>query len=376
MAKSNLIIKPNFNIIHPHRELNIIASPGLHLSWEVKDPHTGRIEQKGDQVGRSFLKQFLQQLYMCMSGVTQTFKDIGGTNRAGSWNYGEYNFLYYNFLIGSSNQAVSWTDYNLITPIANGSGEGKMAYGSITHTAAAYDDTRVWNRETRSFTNNSGASITINEIGYQTYIPISGYYMLIMRDLTDGIVVPATKVITFNYDFESQKDTERGWTFLKAFFTRLYIHIATSGTGYTDIYKSFRVGAPPAGTYVSTYNKSSNIQDLGNIAGIELGTSTDAVGVEQTEVGSKIANGEGSGQLKYLGCGVDNFSIGASSGQFDIFRQFQNKSGDSISVNQVGLRCLYGNYSQAFIYCEKLSEPFVIPNNSYAEVRLTMKVAV
>lgn len=377
MTKSNLIVKPNFNIIHPHRELNIVASPGLHLSWEVKDPHTGRIEQKGDQVGRSFLKQFFQLLYAMMSMKEEVLKHDDASSYAVNWNdYGQYVMRYYSMDIGSSAQAVNFADYNLIAPIGNGTGSGQMQYGSITHTAPNYDGSRVWNRETRPFTNNSGGDVTINELGHRVYSSVysSGYKsVLIMRDVTGRIVVPNTKVITFNYDMESQKGT--GWTFLQEFFTQLYNYLRY--TGSDKYYPTLRVLTPPYGYFVNAgstqYRYNYNI-----LSGIELGTLNSAIAVTQTTTGGLIAHGKGEGQLESYGTIVEAPTYYATSGQFDIVKHFKNSSGASINVYQVGLRCLY-NYdttSNKLIFCKHLSSPFVIPDGSYAEVRITMKVAV
>ena len=373
-----LIAEPSFNIIHPHRELNIVASPGLRLGWEISDAKTGRVEQKGSQEGRSFTKQFLQLLYAMMSMENETLKHDNGSNYAMNWDSnGAYVMRYYSMDIGSSAQAVNFADYNLISPIGNGTDSGQMQYGSITHTAPNYDESRVWNRETRSFTNNSGANVTINELGHRVYSGASGYKsVLIMRDVTGGIVVPTTKVITFNYDMESQKGT--GWTFLQEFFTRLYNYLR-----YTDsdkYYPTLRVLTPPYGNFVNAgstqydqYRYNYNI-----LSGIELGTLNSAIEVTQTATGGLIAHGKGEGQLESYGTFVESPTYDATSGQFDIVKHFKNSSGASINVYQVGLRCLY-SYSTTdnkLIFCKLLSSPFVIPDGSYAEVRITMKVEV
>ena len=375
-----LIAEPSFNIIRPHRELNIVASPGLRLGWEISDAKTGRVEQKGSQEGKSFTKQFLQLLYAMMSIENETLKHDDGSSYAMDWNNrGAYVMRYYSMDIGSSAQAVNFADYNLIVPIGNGTGSGQMVYGTINHTAPTYDESRVWNRETRSFTNNSGANVTINELGHRVYSSAysSGYKsVLIMRDVTGEIVVPTTKVITFNYDMESQKGT--GWTFLQEFFTQLYTYLCY--TGSDKYYPTLRVLTPPYGYFAPCVSPSSfqSRVNYNPLSGIELGTLSSAIEVTQTTTGGLIAHGKGEGQLESYGTFVEAPTYDATSGQFDIVKHFKNSSGASINVYQVGLRCLY-NYSTTnnkLIFCKLLSSPFVIPDGSYAEVRITMKVAV
>ena len=103
-----------------------------------------------------------------MSMENETLKHDNGSNYAMNWDgYGHYVMRYYSMDIGASAQAVDFGDYNLISPIGNGTGAGQMQYGSIAHTPSTYDESRVWNRETRSFTNNSGGDVTINELGIE-----------------------------------------------------------------------------------------------------------------------------------------------------------------------------------------------------------------
>ena len=71
--------EPSFNIIRPHRGLNIVASPGLRLGWEISDAKTGKVERKGSQEGRSFTKQFLQLLYAMMSMENEILKHDDGS---------------------------------------------------------------------------------------------------------------------------------------------------------------------------------------------------------------------------------------------------------------------------------------------------------
>lgn len=77
---------------------------------------------------------------------------------------------------------------NLVLPgvIPNGSGVGELTQGSmVIGTAAIIDGNVDWDMY-RDFTNNSGATITVKEIGI--YCQNQSYSMLIARDILDAAV--------------------------------------------------------------------------------------------------------------------------------------------------------------------------------------------
>jgi len=107
----------------------------------------------------------------------------------------------YGLVVGTGTNAVTLTDYKLQTQIAHGNGAGQLAYGAgsfVAPTTSGSD--RYWDA-VRTFTNNSGGDITINEVGIYAFSS-NPYYYCIARDLTGGVLIANTKVATLTYRFK------------------------------------------------------------------------------------------------------------------------------------------------------------------------------
>jgi len=138
---------------------------------------------------RSFVIQFLEVLYANLSGVSYNITRIIGTEdvwsatvpmeayaAAGSVNEG--------IVAGTGTTAPTNTDYALQTLIAHGSGSGQLLYGVQSFVAPAVVGANVDLIATRSLTNNSGATITIREVGlYVSEGTPGGIARCVIRDL-------------------------------------------------------------------------------------------------------------------------------------------------------------------------------------------------
>lgn len=96
------------------------------------------------------------------------------------------------------------TDYNLETPIAHGSGANQLEYGSVTIDPISIVGNTVTLRLIRTFTNSSGSSIVVSEVGLSVRIKIAytdtWAYILIARDLVSPPVsVPNGSTLTLRY---------------------------------------------------------------------------------------------------------------------------------------------------------------------------------
>jgi hypothetical protein len=126
-------------------------------------------------------------------GATTTY--LGGSAPAGDTTAG--------ILVGTSDTPVSLGQYNLQSPIAHGTGPGQLIYGATT-VETLVKDTTWYFRVIRIFTNNSGASITVREIGLFVKLGIttSPYYFscMLARDvLVSPITVPNGSTLTVRY---------------------------------------------------------------------------------------------------------------------------------------------------------------------------------
>ena len=105
---------------------------------------------------------------------------------------------------GTSSAAEDFEGYALGTLIANGSGAGQMDYSqselhAITNSTLTLKDTLI-----RDLNNNSGGSITAEEVGIYMGIYLGGtgslYQTMITRDLTGGDVVADASQYRITYE--------------------------------------------------------------------------------------------------------------------------------------------------------------------------------
>jgi hypothetical protein len=110
----------------------------------------------------------------------------------------------YGVRVGTSDTAFSKDQYELQAKIGHGTGAGQLVYGATSIEDYADEDSTTRFRVTRTFTNNSGAVITVKEIGIAIDMQIGSthYYGLISRDvLTSPQSVPDGATLTVRYRF-------------------------------------------------------------------------------------------------------------------------------------------------------------------------------
>jgi len=77
-----------------------------------------------------------------------------------------YNTYIVNILVGSGSNSNPYNAYNLNAPISNGQGTGQLLYGSINiPTSITINGSQAYFIISQSYTNQSGATITISEVG-------------------------------------------------------------------------------------------------------------------------------------------------------------------------------------------------------------------
>ena len=112
----------------------------------------------------------------------------------------------FGILAGTDATAFSIENYKMGTLIANGTGAGQFSYQGMniptwTWTAGILTMNTNW---FRYMNNNSGADITVEEIGMigQCVINTSVFYALFERHVTGGLVVPNTAQLKCEYDIK------------------------------------------------------------------------------------------------------------------------------------------------------------------------------
>ena len=103
-------------------------------------------------------------------------------------------------VVGSGTTAVTIDDYKLDTKIAHGTGSGQLSHGAVSFNAPQTSGQSRYFEVVRAFTNNSGDTVTVREIGLHMNNEPSSYFYLCLRDvLGSAIDVENTKVLTVTY---------------------------------------------------------------------------------------------------------------------------------------------------------------------------------
>lgn len=192
----------------------------MNVEYRLIRKKNGKIiEDSGWKPSRSYVIQFLRWLY-CVHRAAQdvTLTDTGGATRTivyfGTYGDGPYSSYVGYVMAGSGNDAFGIqvgtgtttptnTDYSLQSKIANGTGSGQLVYGSQQETDPAITaEGNVDFLLTRDFTNSSGATITVNEIGVVIRVYDTGgsaRYFLILRDVVTAHDVLNGETLTVQY---------------------------------------------------------------------------------------------------------------------------------------------------------------------------------
>jgi len=109
---------------------------------------------------------------------------------------------YYGTQVGSGNTATAIDDYSLETLLVHGTGANQVQYSAVSYTAPISDVTTTRFTITRDFTNGSGSSIDVNEIGL---VSNSNGLVLLARDI---LTTPATlgigEKLVLNYTIQTE----------------------------------------------------------------------------------------------------------------------------------------------------------------------------
>jgi len=158
-----------------------------YITIEVKDKN-GNIIKRHKQHSHSFVEGFLNALYTIWKQTTQV--TAANMNYVGG------------LQIGTGTTPPSPQDTALTNAIANGTGSGQMVYPSgPTFIAPVVNGDTTTMQIQSTIVNNSGASITVTEVGLFTQYTTSdyGYGMMAHDLLSSPITVPNGTAITITY---------------------------------------------------------------------------------------------------------------------------------------------------------------------------------
>jgi hypothetical protein len=206
---------PGVEVLERTNEIRVPAGElGAVLELIVRN-EKGEITNRQVMLSKSFVKQFLQALWMCSTFMWTTWpiqiKQTDGTLRSvrcdtsGWLANAPANNTNFGVLVGTGTTAPAIDDYAMETLIAHGTGPGQMQYSAVTFGAPTEDGSTSHFTVTRDFANNSGGSITVREIGLAvklTDMATASRYFLILHDAVN-IAVPDGETLTVNYRIQA-----------------------------------------------------------------------------------------------------------------------------------------------------------------------------
>ena len=156
----------------------------IRLTITVKDKN-GKIIKQHKQHSHSFVANFLDDLIFLTSQSPGTGINLAATN----------------IQIGTGTTPPSPSDTALEDPISNGTGTGEMVYPSKpTFSSVTINGQTSSFTITSIFSNNSGASITVSEVGWIGGTENSGFSGMLTHDLLSSpITVPNLSEIEIIY---------------------------------------------------------------------------------------------------------------------------------------------------------------------------------
>ena len=210
-------LESQVDVIKP-KEMGVpLGNLGAIVTLQIRDQKTGDLEFEKKFVSQSFVKQFLQLLRVMFMGQSNYYMPADGWELKDTDGDTHYDIVKsaavfraaaplnndtYGIQVGTNNAAPTISDYVLGTQIAHGIGAGQLQYSAVAFGAPSEDGVTSQFVVTRDFANNSGATITVEEIGLAIYYA-SNENFLILHDVTGSINVLNGKTLTVNYQIEA-----------------------------------------------------------------------------------------------------------------------------------------------------------------------------
>ena len=175
---------------------------------EVKDK-TGKTVSKVIKPCKSFVLQFLQILEVQIYTTAVTMKDTSGTDRGvpvtlesfDCKTSGGVGQTTTSILVGTGTTPVDNLDFSMESLIAHGVGVGELSYGDTSKVTSAEVGANVDFQLIRTFSNTSGGTINVTEVGI---VARGGsYYMLILHEIVTSTPVANGQTLTITITFRT-----------------------------------------------------------------------------------------------------------------------------------------------------------------------------
>lgn len=358
--------------IHIESTLDNTAQVYGTYTMTLRD-RNGNILKQGEYPIRSVVNQYWSIIYHTLS--TLEAKTYTGANGGFSTithllsDAGGNASQVMGILVGTSSSGVQYSDNTLGGYIAHGVGANQLSFGDSVVT---YDASSGRATITRTFTNdNASTEPTVNEVcigisngavGVTSVrdVPGSSYAMLYLSELTVSYEI--------QFPFGCQN------------FSMLFARhmMARNGTNF-ELYDS-------SGTLVSNASYAYGTGAFGFVGrvgeahrGIAVGNSSAAEAFNTFALGTSIPHGTNAGDLFYHDCTNSSLEVETSSANVSAFyfsRAFINKSGSSVTINEVGLlsNATIGDTNNVYLFDRRvLSTPISVASDDFVTITWAYK---
>ena len=108
----------------------------------------------------------------------------------------------YGIVVGTGTTAVAITQTKLVAQIGHGNGAGQLYHQAMGLSALTVSAPDAYFTVQRTLNNNSGADITIEEVGLYVSTQTNLWKIMFARDVTGGILVANAKSFVGQYTFK------------------------------------------------------------------------------------------------------------------------------------------------------------------------------
>lgn len=343
--KTDIATRPHNTAARVRTEIDTQKVEYGRVKATVRDKH-GNIIQHVDQKVDSLVTNFWKTIYNIHSEFAGNFTYVpmaGGTVSLIPRQLNSDGQLesFAGIVVGSSATAVTYGQTAMGTLITQGVGTGQL---SAEETSNYYDPVTNTVEIVRTFVNadTNAADLTVRECGI-AFTQGGGAVAttaacLYCRDVFDSeLVIPFEGVLTVVYTIQFVGGNANYTRILNALGFRGREQNATQ---LTNIYNTTGTSFSGAPTSAEAYGFLAIAGDDNN--GLVVGTSNSTpTGLETWNLESKVSHGTGAGQLFYYQSTISSFeeNTATNSCRWYLNRVVQNRSGGTITVNEIGLFC-------------------------------------
>lgn len=213
-------------------------------------------------------------------------------------------------------------------------------------------------------------ALYVNKMSEQNSSTQVRRHEMLSREVVD-LNISSGSVVSFTYEFEINSSISGG--VMSNFIQMLYRHFSNGNRTVDDIDNVNQSDGPRR----DQYDVRSRDGHLDRNIGVQVGTGTTDVDIEDYNLDSRVPYGENDGELWPAGSWVSKivFDQGNNEAYFDIVRIFENQGSTSIDLNETGLYT-NGPSGPTMIFRHKLDSTTTVAAGETVQARYRVNVSV